>query len=95
MYKLFSQVFSLNIQNTMVLSLISQDETNTSVLTIYEEGSNKSNIMANISGNALYYDNISIPGNQMYITFQDNEIGPEKKLHLKIHKSLYNKLSYN
>ena len=92
---MFSQVFSLNIQNTMVLSLISQDETNTSVLTIYEEGSNKSNIMANISGNALYYDNISIPGNQMYITFQDNEIGPKTKLHLKIHKSLYNELSYN
>ena len=51
--------------------------------------------MANISGNALYYDNISIPGNQMYITFQDDEIGPETKLHLKIHKSLYNELSYH
>ena len=72
----------------MVLSLISQDETNTSVLTIYEDGSNKSKFLANLSGNAVNYDNILTPGNQIYITFQDNEIGPQTKLHLKIHKSL-------
>ena len=72
-----------------------QDETNTSVLTIYEEGSNKSNILANLSGNALNYDDILVPGNQIYITFHDNEIGPQTKLFLKIHKSLYNELLHN
>ena len=52
-------------------------------------------ILANLSGNAVNYENISVPRNQMYITFQDDEIGPQTKLHLKIHKSLYNELLHN
>ena len=72
-----------------------QDKTNTSVLTIYEEGSNKSDILANLSGNALNYDNILVPGNQVFITFHDNEVDPQTKLFLKMHKSLYNELLHS
>ena len=74
---------------------ILQDEGNGNFLIIYKEGSNNSEIMANLSGNAFHYDDVLVPGNQMFMTYEAKDIGPQTKLLIKIHKSQFNELLLN
>ena len=79
----------------MHIHQILQDEGNANFLMIYKEGSNKSDVMANLSGNAFHYDNVHVPGNQMFLTYDAKNIGPQTKLLIKIHKSQFNRLLLN
>ena len=64
----------------MHIHQILQDEGNANFLMIYKEGSNKSDVMANLSGNAFHYDNVHVPGNQMFLTYDAKKYWSTNKI---------------